>query len=64
MIVWKLHGICFKEMAEVAEMLATLAEYGEIEGTKFDLDTLEIHYDENNAEVNLVDGEGNTTKGE
>lgn len=64
MIVWKLHGICYREMAIIAEKLAQLAEFGEIEGTTFDLDTLEIHFNENTGDVDLVDAEGNTTKGD
>lgn len=61
MKVWKLHGICYREMALAAKMLAELAEKGEIYGTEFDLDSLEIWFNENTGDVDLVDAEGNTT---
>ena len=61
MKIWKLHGICYREMALAAKMLAELAEKGEIYGTKFDLDSLEIWFNENTGDVDLVDAEGNAT---
>lgn len=61
MIIWKLHGICYREMAMVAKLLAELAEKGEVFGVEFDLDTLEIHFNEHTGDVDLVDGLGNTT---
>lgn len=61
MTIWKLNGICYREMAEAAKLLAKLAKTGEIEGTTFDLDTLEIRYNEKTGDVDLADGEGNTT---
>lgn len=61
MKIWKLHGICYREMAMAAELLAKLAEEGEVFGVEFDLDTLEIHFNEHTGDVDLVDSLGNTT---
>ena len=60
-MIWKLHGICYREMGIAAKLLAELAENGEINRTKFDLDTLEIHFDEHTGEIYLTDEKGNVT---
>lgn len=55
-------GMGFRELAELAEMLAELADKGELYGQKFDLDTLKVYFDCYKPEVILFDDEGNTTE--
>lgn len=58
MVIWKIHGMCYREMAEAAELLAELAQKGELYGESYDLDSLEIHFNEHTGDVYLADGEG------
>ena len=54
-------GMGFRELGELAEMLAELADKGELYGQKFDLDSLKVEYNPYMPEVFLFDDEGNTT---
>lgn len=54
-------GMGFKELGDLADMLAELAEKGTLYGEEFDLDTLKIVYKPNFGVVDLYDDYGATT---
>lgn len=54
-------GMGYKELADLAEMLAELAEKGTLYGEEFDLDTLKVVYKPNFGVVDLYDDFGATT---
>lgn len=61
---WELDlgGICYKEMYELGRLLTQLGEKGNIGGEEFDLETLHAKFNANTGEVDLYDGEDNTTE--
>ena len=61
---WKLNlnGICYRELWELSEMLAELAEKGNVGGVELDLSTLYARFDANLGTVELFDEDGNTTE--
>lgn len=59
-----LGGICYRELWLLGQLLVELGEKGEIDRTKFDLETLEARFDAKKPEVYLIDQEGNTTQEE
>lgn len=54
-------GMGFRELGELAEMLTELADKGELDGQKFDLDSLKIGYNPYMPDIFLFDDEGNMT---
>lgn len=54
-------GMGYKELADLADMLAELAEKGTLYGEEFDLDTLKVVYKPNFGVVDLYDDFGATT---
>lgn len=55
-------GMGYREIADLAEMLAELADKGTLYGIDFDLDTLQIAYNPYVPEVVIFDDNGNTSE--
>lgn len=51
----ELHGICYREMAELGKMLVELGTTGEYNGEGYDLDTLNVEFDASTGELVFTD---------
>lgn len=61
---WKLNlnGICARELWLLSELLAELADKGNVDGVELDLATLYARFDSHLGSVELFDEYGNTTE--
>lgn len=57
-----LGGLGYRELWLLGQMLEKLGDKGNINGQRFDLETLHAKFNNHTGEVDLYDEEGNTTE--